>query len=58
MTLTDAEIRKALKYWANDGGIDRYPVPVISDRLKGLICMLIYGFAAGFVGGFVLGRMI
>jgi len=56
--LTDEQIRQITKIWAHSGGIEHYKPPVISDRLRGLLVAMIYGVAAGFFGGFVLGRMI
>ena len=53
--MKDEEFRNNLKWIAASGAIERYPVPVISDRLKRLCAAAISGAFVGFILGFCLG---
>ena len=49
--LTNEELRKALKVWAQSGQIERHQVPVVSDGLMSLLVGLVLGAFCGFVWG-------
>ena len=53
--MKDEEFRNNLKWIAAAGNIERYPVPVISDRIKGLCAAVISGAFVGFIIGFLVG---